>query len=152
MKVNYMIPVKGLSGKKDLLVYYVDKESGTAYCRDYVIPEETENNRNMADISTNIGLFYHSVSGGYISDLKNYCDRYALMVRRSIGRLNSNTALIKMLYRLRKAVPTVNLVTITPVDVVAGELPVRTVREAVEYGILPIVSRYEELDHPILID
>jgi hypothetical protein len=57
-----------------------------------------------------------------------------------------------MLYRLRKAVPTVNLVTITPVDVVAGELPVRTVREAVEYGILPIVSRYEELDHPILID
>ncbi|MBN2830043.1 MAG: hypothetical protein JXR56_06965, partial [Candidatus Cloacimonetes bacterium] len=114
MKVNYMIPVKGLSGKKDLLVYYVDKESGTAYCRDYVIPEETDSNRNMASRSANIGIFYHSVSSGYISDLNNYCDRYALMVRRSIGRLNSNTALIKMLYNLMREVPSVDLSTLTP--------------------------------------
>ncbi|MDP8231520.1 MAG: hypothetical protein P9L91_02490 [Candidatus Zophobacter franzmannii] len=145
MKVNYLLPVKGLTGKKDGLVYYIDKESGQAYCRDYVVPEESESNVIMKSRSANIGLFYHAVSEGYIRDLKNYCDRYNLMRIGMGGRLNSNSALIKMMYKLKKGVPAVDLTTITPADIVAADLPIRTVMEAVDSGLLTFVKRYEEL-------
>jgi hypothetical protein len=61
-------------------------------------------------------------------------------------RVNGTAMNIKMMYLLKKAVPTINLMTITPQEVVDLELPIRTIREAVESGLIPYVARYEELD------
>jgi hypothetical protein len=57
---------------------------------------------------------------------------------------------MKALYILKDAVPEVDLLTITPEEVVANEYPLRTVKEAIEYGLLPSIPRCDDLDNFIL--
>jgi hypothetical protein len=150
MKVKYMKGFKALTGKLDEMVYCLEKKSGACWAREYVVPELTENNQNMASRSANLSNFYKAVSSGYLHDLKDYCDRYNLMTVGRGGRCNSSSLVIKMMYALKKEIPSLDLATITPAGVVAAELPVRSLCEAVENGILPIVSRYQELENWIL--
>ncbi len=150
MKVKYMRPVDGFVGKLAKMVYYVDKITGAPLARAYVKPTMGENHYSMADRSSNIGKFYHSISQGYLTDLQNYSDRFNIMVLGHGTRVNSNSLLIKMLYSLKREVPSVNLVTITPQYAIDSGLPITTVRQAVEAGIIPIVPRYEELMNGIL--
>jgi hypothetical protein len=104
----------------------------------------------MGERSTNIGRFYHAISSGYLSDLKNYSDRLNLIIMGHGSRYNANSTLIKLLYALARAVPSVDLCTLTPEEVVESELPIRTVREAIENGLIPIVPRYLELCNGIV--
>ena len=146
MKVHLAKPFNAFSGKMEGLVYYVDKFTGKGYCRDYVVPERTNQNTNIGNTTKNLSVYYKSLSVGYVRDLKNYADRLNMMLIGHGTRVNGTSMNIKMMYLLKKALPVLDLSTITPQQVVDLELPIRTIREAVESGLIPMVARYEELD------
>jgi hypothetical protein len=85
------------------------------------------------------------VSEGYSYDLKDYADRYNLATLGYSGRVSCYTVLTRMMYALKVAVPDVDLKTITPQDVVDMDLPVKTVYEAIENGLLAPVKREQQL-------
>jgi hypothetical protein len=150
MKVKFIKGFSGLSGKMDELVLCIEKKSGACWVRDYVKPRETEHNHEVGNATRNMGVFKSAVSSGYFNNLKDYADRYNLHTLGISKRLNSFTTLMKALYILKDAVPEVDLLTITPEEVVANEYPLRTVKEAIEYGLLPSIPRCDDLDNFIL--
>jgi hypothetical protein len=150
MKAKFIKGISGLSGKLDEMVYCLDKKSGTVWVREYVKPEETEQNHKVGSAARNFGVFKSAVSPDYLNDLKDYADRYNLSTMGKCSRLNSFTALMKALYSLKILIPEVDLLTITPEEVVANEYPLRTVQEAIDYGLLPEIPRSSDLVYPIL--
>jgi len=131
-------------------VYCQDKKTGVVWVREYVEPEITDHNHYIGSVSKNLGVFFKSVSVGYMQDLRDYADRYNLMTLGEAGRATAYALLYKMMYALKKEMPTIDLMTITPADVVADDLPVKTIRDAVESGLLPEVDRWEGLGNTIL--
>ncbi|MDP8231894.1 MAG: hypothetical protein P9L91_04400 [Candidatus Zophobacter franzmannii] len=150
MKVHLAKPFNAFSGKLAGLVYYIDKFTGMGYCRDYVIPERTVNNTNLGNRTRNLSVYYKNLSVGYVRDLKNYADRLNMMLLGHGTRVNGTSMNIKMMYLLKKAVPAIDLMTITPQEIVDMALPIRTIREAVDSGLIPHVARYEELESWII--
>ncbi len=150
MKIKYMKGFKAFSGKMDELVYCVEKSSGAVWAREYVLPRLTENNRNMGLRSSNLSRFYLSVSPGYKQDLEDYSDRLNLLTVGTGHRCNASALVNKIMYALKRKLPELDLTTITPTQVMQIGLPVRTVREAVEAGLIPIVPRYDELENLII--
>ena len=150
MKVKFSCPVKGLSGKKDELVFCYYKKSGVVIAREFVEQEITEHNHTIGSQAKNLSQFYHSVSTGYFEDLMSYADRYNLETIGNSSNYNGFTVLTKMMYSLKKNDPTVNLLTITPTDVVVNNLPITTIREAIDTGLLIPVARYAEFTNSIL--
>ncbi len=150
MKVNLMRPFGAFSGKMAKLVYYIDKFTGEGYAREYVVPARTEQNTIIGETTRNLSVYYNNLSPEYLCDLKNYADRLNTILMGHGTRLNGPSMNLKMMYLLKKALPGVNLQTITPQEVYDNDLPVKTIMEAVETGLIPVVPRYEELDHPIV--
>ncbi len=150
MKAKFMKGFIGLSGKLDELVYCIEKKSGAVWTRDYVIPRKTAHNREIGSSGKNIGVFWKSVSEGYMDDLKDYADRYNLATIGYGGRISGYTALMRMLFTLKQAIPSLDLKTITPQDVVDMDLPIKSVWEAIQNGVIAPVKRGEQLDNRIL--
>ncbi len=150
MKVKLACWIKSVSGKLDDLVFCVDKKTETVWVRDYVVPELTEQNHLMGSIAKNLGLFRRDTSEGYFADLKDYSDRYNLSSLGQSGRMNCYAAHLKMMFALKKSTPEVDLLSITPQDVIDNDLPVKTIAEAVENKLLPSVTRFEELTNLII--
>ena len=149
MKAKFAVWLKSLTGRLDDIVFCRDKKSDTVWVREYVTPELTTHNHYMGNVAKNLSQFKKLLSEGYLSDLRIYSDRYNLKTIDEKGRSSSFALLFKMMFALKRAVPNVDLETIIPMDVIDSDLPVKTIREAVEYGFLPIVTRYEELDNLI---
>ncbi|MDP8232921.1 MAG: hypothetical protein P9L91_09695 [Candidatus Zophobacter franzmannii] len=146
MKVKFVSCVSGISGKMEEFVFCVDKKTGVVWMREYVKPEITEHNHQIGSIAQNISLFKDTVSEGYLEDLKDYADRHNLATIGLPGKMNGYTALMKMLYALKRAMPDVDLLTLTPQEVIDSDLPIKTIREAIDNGILPFIQRYTTLD------
>ena len=151
MKVKFVSCVSGLSGKMEEYVMCIDKKTGAVWMREYVKPETTEHNHHVGSVAKNISLFKSAVSDGYLEDLKDYADRYNLATMGQPGKLTGYTSLLKMLYALKKAIPVVDLLTLTPQDVVDSDLPIKTVKEAIQNGILPFIQRNTTLDAWIVV-
>ncbi len=150
MKVNLMKPFGAFSGKLDELVYYVDKFTGKGYARDYVVPKHSEQNTIIGNTTRHLSQYYKDLSPDYLCDLRNYADRLNVMLMGHGTRLNGPSMNMKLMYMLKKALPGIDLQTITPQEVFDNDLPVKTIKEAVETGLIPMVPRYEEFSHLIV--
>jgi hypothetical protein len=150
MKVKFVSCVSALSGKMEEFVMCIDKKSGTVWMREYVKPETTAHNHMVGSIAKNAGLFKEGVSTGYMDNLMDYADRYNLATLGQTGRVTGYTTLMKVLYALKKAIPGVDLLTLTPQDVIDSDLPIKSVREAIANGLLPFIQRYLDLDADII--
>ncbi len=146
MKLSLLPLLTGLSGRLGKLVFCIEKSSGACWTRYYVYPELTEHNHNIGSVGKNMSIIYHSANIGYIEDLKNYVDRYNLSGFGSNGRLRAFTCFTKMLYNLKKSHESVNLKTLTIEQIMNDDLPVRSIKEAIDNQLLPAVSRYQELN------
>ncbi len=152
MKVSVAKPFVGFSGKLSELVYYIDKFTGTMYCRDYVVPHKTINNTNLGNRTKNLSLFYAAASPGWVSDIKNYADRLNIIIMGHGTRLNGFSMLLKLMYILGHAIPDLDLRTVTIEEIIERGIPITTIREAVEAGIIPMVPRFEELINQLVTD
>jgi hypothetical protein len=145
MKTKLNASFKAMSGRLGKLVYCCDKDGNVCWVREYSYPEITEHNHEIGDIGKNLGKYKKAVSTPYLTDLKDYIDRYRHSPNCTSGYINYASMLTKMMYALKKAGYPVDLYTVTPQVVVDNAFPVRTVKEAIENGLIPMVKRYDDL-------
>ncbi len=147
MKATVKEGIKGFSGKLDGAIYYYHPRlKRTLMRRAPQMPIQPQNN-DYRDISRQIKAI--NPSEGYRNDFKNYLN--LLRDRDESIRLPSWYSLyIKMLWAMQAKYPaTVNLKIITREQITQQNLPCRSVKTAVEDGLLPVVPGYQYMDREI---
>lgn len=149
MKVKYKQMFKGYSGKADGMIYYFDSKSGTALARRSFT--FTDHPGQPAFRSAHRQIYTIQPSQHYIYNLKDYLYLYNLLPENETQRLRAWTNVYnKLMFAMQKAMPeTVDLKTITREQIYAQDLPCKTVKAAVEAGLLPRVKNYEAMTKEI---
>lgn len=140
MKVLFKDLLKAYSGKCDGLVYYYNPRLDRVLCRRIGKPRETAQNRRLSEISRNLSAL--DPAAGYILDLKHYA---ALHSER---QLNWRNVYIRMMYALEKAYG-IDLTLLSREQIETQSLPCRSVKTAIEAGLLAPVPGYERLCSPL---
>jgi hypothetical protein len=141
MKVSYKELVRTYRGKKDGIVYYYHPGLECYIAREYVKPKATENNRKTGAIMKNLKAL--NISEAYRSDLNYY-----LKLLRSHAKTehymrgNQWSMFLKLMWAMAKQ-RGLDLETLTRDMIESDNLPCRSVKAAVEAGLLPRVNGYE---------
>jgi len=137
MNVLFKNILKAYSGKCDGLVYYYNSRLDRVLCRRHVIPKATAQNARMTLVSKNLSAL--APSPDFITDLKYYA---AIQRER---QLNWRNVYMKLMFALQRLY-NVDLATLTRAEIEAQELPCRSVKQAIQAGLLDPVPGYERLD------
>ncbi|MBW6513437.1 MAG: hypothetical protein K0B87_01630 [Candidatus Syntrophosphaera sp.] len=132
-------------GKCDGLVYYFNRSLNRVIVRPLVKPRPTENSRRFGRISANLKNLEPSAS--FRSDLRVYVDIFnSRVANQDVVLQNWYNAFTRLRWNLAKSDPGyIDLETITRAQIEANDLPCRTVKRAVEAGLLAPVNGYELL-------
>jgi hypothetical protein len=148
MKVGFQYGIGGYSGKLDGLVYYYDKVGGRVYARKWVYPRLTQENERIGIISDN--LFALKPSDAYKDNLRLNVTRYNALKSAEHKPVRSWVNIyLKMMYNMAKLMPEVDLRTISRETIYQNDLPCKSVKQAVEAGLLPVVKGYERMNAEI---
>jgi len=139
MKVFYKNLIKAYTGKCDGLVYYYDPELERILCRRYVKPKATPQNARLAATMKNLKNL--NLSEEYITDLKFY----AAMARKPGSRLNWQIVFTKLMNALQRTMG-VDISTITKGAIYEQNLPCKSVKNAIEAGLLQPILDYQRLN------
>ena len=139
MKVNYNQPVHSYSGHCDGLIYYYHRRLKVYLARAYAKPRQSGQNDRIAAITRN--LWALEPSQGWLYDL----DIYRQIHNGNTGEnepqlLSAQSLYIKLMWAMGRKLG-LDLATLTRDDI--AELPCRTVKSAVEAGLLPRVAGCE---------
>jgi len=131
------------TGKLDGLIYYRRKPSGKLYVRRQWKFDNHPSHPGFAAIMTNINAL--QPSEGYVQNLKDYLFLYNRLPQNEGRELYCwNNLYVRLMFALQTANPeTVNLATLSREQIETQNLPCRTVKDAVEAGLLPVVKGYE---------
>lgn len=147
MKVIFKNMIQAYSGKCDGLVYYYNRRIGKLCVREYVKQKPTAQHSRFAAISSNLKAL--NLSPGYIQNLKDYTELY---IRRhdnhKLPVSNWYNIFMMLMWNLSREY-NIDLLTLTRAQIEAEDLPCRTVKQAVQAGLLPVVRNYEKLDNAL---
>lgn len=147
MKVNPKYRAFAWSGKLEGMIYYQDGRSGQMLARRAFKHKNHPAQGRFAQIVKQIyGL---QPSQAYRRDLQRYCTLYQASSAHKAGPgLGSwSAAYSKLMWELQNRYPqSVNLTSITREQIYTELLPCRSVKDAVEAGLLPIVPGWESWD------
>ncbi|MDZ4181226.1 MAG: hypothetical protein U1B83_00005 [Candidatus Cloacimonadaceae bacterium] len=147
MKVIYKHMLSGYTGSADGMIYYWDSRLQRFMARRKPTVKISTNHTRFAAISRNISSL--DPSPRYKDDLRTYAERTFKLPEFGGVRPIWNNLFHMMMHRMKKMLPSIDLTTITKGDIHYDYLPVITVRDAVDAGLLPPVRNYEELDNEI---
>ncbi len=128
------------SGTCDGLVYYYNKRLDSMIARRYVYPRHSSQNRTIGAISKNLAAL--NVSAGFKDDLDNYVALFYFAGGQK-KLLHWRNAFLTIMFAMAKKLPSVNLLTLTRAQIFDEDLPCKTVKDAIEAGLLEPVSGYE---------
>jgi hypothetical protein len=141
MKVHFKRAMDGYSGKSDDAVYYYHPRLNLCLVRDYVIPKESTATVRFKAVMANLKQI--QPSEGYKRNLKDYLLQYnQLKDYQHKPMLTWNNLYVKLMFAMEKALPGVDLTTLTRQQIEQDVLPCRSVKAAVEAGLLPVVEGY----------
>jgi len=146
MKATVKEGLKGFSGKLDGAIYYYHPHlKKTLMRRAPKMPHQPQND-DYREISRQIKAL--APSEGYRSDFRIYLN--LLRDRDESVLLPSWYSLyVKMLWAMQAKYPEANLKTLTKEQIIDQQLPCRTVKTAVEDGLLVPVPGYQYLINTI---
>jgi hypothetical protein len=130
------------TGKLDGLIYYRSRYTGKLYVKkQWKFRNHPEHPRFC---NAQQAIFVLQPSAAYIQNLKDYLWLYNKLPENDMGGVHAWTNLYnKMMYAMQKAMPeTVNLSNITRQQIVEQNLPCRSLKMAIEAGLLPVVKGY----------
>jgi len=135
------------TGKLDGLIYYRSRHNGKLYVRRQWKFKHHPSHAPFAARMQNLKAL--APSAGYLRDLKDYLPLYNRLPDNAGKELNCwNNLYVKLMFALENAFPdTVNLATLTREQIQVQNLPCRTVKTAVEAGLLPLVKGYGRFEH-----
>ena len=138
MKVIFKNMLKAYSGHCDGLVYYYNPRLNRVICRRHVIPKATPQNARLKVVAARLKSL--NISEDYITDLKFY----AAIIRDHGSHLNWRNVYVKMMYAMEKRYE-IDLSTITREQVASLDLPCKSVRSAIDAGLLEPIVGYQRL-------
>jgi hypothetical protein len=148
MKAKVKLALPGYTGKMDDMVIYFNSKLNCLVSRRYVKPKHSPSNTNFTAavrLSKTLGI-----SPGYLEDCRKYVTLYNSKNRRHGRSLSCWTnMLVRMLLRLQKFHPEIDLTTLTRQQIIENVYPCRTVTEAIGAGLLEKVNGYGLLDNLI---
>ena len=149
MKVKYNQRFKGYSGKADGMIYYIDGKSGVELARKAFTFKDHPGQPNFRSAQKQI--YTVEPSRFYIQNLKDYLHTYNNLPGNETKQLRTWTNVYnRLMFAMQKAMPeTVDLKTITRQQIYDQDLPCKTVKAAVEAGLLPIVKNYKAMTNEI---
>jgi hypothetical protein len=134
------------TGQLDGLIYYRLKPGGRIYVRrQFTFQDHPAHNKfrqaqkALSDIQP---------SAGFKQNLKDYLLQYNQLPQNKDSRVSAwNNLYLKLMFTMQKLLPgQVDLATITRQQIEEQNLPCRSVKDAVEAGLLPMVKGYERFD------
>jgi hypothetical protein len=143
MKVHMKRNLAGYTGTSDEAIYYYNPKLKMTLMRPYVYPKLNHNNERITSVMANLKLI--NPSQGYRQNLTDYI--YVYNQSREYGNKPLaawNNAWLKIMYAMQKAMPgQVDLRTLTRQQIVDEDLPCKTLRDAIDFGLLPSLPDYE---------
>jgi len=147
MKVSLKHRQHKYSGDCDDLVYYIRRGCNQLIARRYVRPRYSESNRALGTSGKHLKSLRPSL--GYIQDLRLYIQLFNARLDQNQPPLNNWYAVfVHLMFAQAKAlgIPITSL-TLEIID--SQNLPVRTVKSAIEAGLLDMVDGYERMENMI---
>jgi hypothetical protein len=144
MKVLFRNLIGGYTGKADNMILYYDRRLNKVIIRQAPEVKLTDKHEAFGNVSKNLRKI--NPSNGYKDDFKTYTDLYSRL-RANYNHPVSNwyNLYLKMMYGMTKANPLIDLKTISREQIETENLPCRTVKQAIEAGLLPPVRNYHNL-------
>lgn len=139
MQVIFKNILKAYSGKCDGLIYYYHPGLNRMLCRRHTIPRRSQSNVRFSAISSNLKAL--NPSPEFCTDLKYYAALYS----RPGAQLNWRNVFMRLMYALARQY-SVDLSTLTRSEIYSDNLPCRSVKLAIEAGLLEPVTGYERLN------
>lgn len=133
------------SGKCDGLVFYYNPRLDRMLVRSLPEFKPTENNRRLARIAANLKAL--GLSENFRLDLITYTELYR-HEQRDTNCSGWYCLFNKLMWALAKQLG-IDLEALTRQQIMAQNLPCRSVKSAVNAGLLPPVTGYERLDSHI---
>lgn len=139
--------IQAYSGKCDGLVYYYNRKYGKMCARRLPKKKITPRNTRFRDIAVNLKAL--QLSDGFISDMKIYYLRYTnCWDYRKQPMGNWYSIFTKLMWQMSKEMD-IDLLTLTRTRIEAENLPCRSVKQAVEWELIPPVIDYEWLTNTL---
>ena len=142
MEVTFKNLLHAYSGKCDGIVYYYNKRMGKVIARRLPKTKIHTQNLELSTISRNLKTL--DLSPGYKSDLKVYTEMSRLQSGGAQTCYSWSNVFMKLMFALAKAYA-LDLKTLTRGQIYDAMLPCISVKTAVESGLLPPISGYENL-------
>lgn len=148
MKAKLKVLLPGFTGNMDDVVIYYNSKLNKYIARRKVKPKYTPDNsivKEMHAFRRRIG-----VTEAYLDDCREYIRLFNQKFRRQ-GRALSTwpNVFMKVMRAMKAQYPEINFKTLTREEILAQELPCRTIAAAVESGFLEKVPGGDALDHLI---
>ncbi len=147
MKANRANLLGEFTGKLDDLIYYRRRPGGKIYVRKQF--KFKDHPGQPAFASAQKAIYALNPSDAYKRDLKDYLILYNKLPANSEANSQSWTNIYnKLMFTMQKKLQ-LQLKDITRAQITQQNLPCRTVKAAVEAGLLPEVKEYERFTSPI---
>ncbi len=142
MKVHMRRNLAGYTGTSDGAIYYYNPKIRQTLMRPYVYPRLNHNNERITSVMANLKLI--NPSAGFRRNLADYIMYYNDSKEFGHKPVSAwNNIWLKMMYALQKAMPEqVDLKTVTREQIYAEDLPCKTIKAAIEAGLLPLMPEY----------
>lgn len=149
MKVTFKNMIHGFVGKADEMIYYTNKRTGKIYARKTFSFDKHSGQPPFRQAQKQIYLI--KPSDEYKFNLYDYCLSYNELPENQAKQVFSWCQIYnKLMWAMQKAMPAqVDLKTITREQIFEQNLPCKTLKSAIEYGLLPMVEGYQRWDKQI---
>lgn len=148
MKAFLKNQFKGYSGKMEGCVAYYHPVREVFLVRSLPVFVPNARTQKMHDIMVNLKQL--NPSAAYKRDFKDYLFQYNQLEENRSRRLVCwSNIYLKLLYAMQKAVPNVDLLTLSRAQIEKEDLPCRTLKAAIDAGLLPRVEGYARFTHII---
>ena len=148
MKAVFKNMVGGFQGTVDDIIFYYSRRMGRTYARKRPVYVECPQHINAAEVMRNIRKW--TPSEAYKDDFRDYLILYNQLYENKWHPVYAwNNLYIKLLYAMVRAIPGIDLKTLTRQQIYDDSLPCISVKVAVQAGLLPIVKGYQHFDHQL---
>jgi hypothetical protein len=148
MKVTFKWGIQGMSGYGEDAVFYYNPVLRRTLKRNYVYPKNVPSAARNSVIMQNLRLIQPSTAYKF-----NFVDYRAAVNSLPEYKEKPFTSwsciYLKLLYALQKADNRVDLTTLSRAQIYAQDLPCKTLKAAIEAGLLPAVENYQRFDQEI---
>ena len=152
-KVIYSSLVAGIAGKVEDIVYYRSHNNYFGYIRSYIYPRITGHNIRFGEKVKAIGKFWGETSPGFRDEIEKYTNLYRNLppdLQDLKEKANSPTALfIKIMFNFEdRHKEHVDLVSITPDDIIDLYPEIMSMRAIIANGYIPKLGEWENMESP----